>query len=115
MTHLTYLAMLLPWALLVVLGQWVIGADALRRRIRLLLLVVVPATAYLIGTDAVALSQGIWTIHRDRVVGLYLGNVPLEEGLFFLLTNLMVVQGIVLFNSPETRARARRFRHRSNP
>lgn len=106
--HLTYLGLLLPWALPVVALQWAVGHAALRRRLRLLLLTTALPTAYLVGSDAVALSQGIWAIHRDRVLGLYLGNVPVEEALFFLLTDLMVAQSLVLFNAPEMRPAVRR-------
>jgi lycopene cyclase domain-containing protein len=106
--HLTYLGLLLPWALPVVALQWVAGHAALRRRLAPLLLGTLLPTAYLVGSDAVALSQGIWTIHRDRVVGVFLGNVPIEEALFFLLTDLMVAQSVILFNAPEMRPAVRR-------
>ncbi|HEV7466509.1 MAG TPA: lycopene cyclase domain-containing protein [Candidatus Dormibacteraeota bacterium] len=106
--HLTYLGLLLPWALPVIALQWAAGHAALRRRLAPLLLGTLLPTAYLVGTDAVALSQGIWAIHRDRVVGLYAGNVPVEEALFFLLTDLMVAQSVILFNAPETRPAMRR-------
>ncbi len=106
--HLTYLGLLLPWALPVIALQWVAGHTALRRRLTPLLVGALLPTAYLIGSDAVALSQGIWAIHRDRVVGLYLGNVPVEEALFFLLTDLMVAQSVILFNAPEMRPAMRR-------
>lgn len=106
----TYLGLLLPWGLLVVAGQWVLGGRALLARWRFILEVVVPMTVYLGICDSVALRQGIWQIHRDRIVGAYVGNVPLEEIVFFLLTDLMVVQALVLFNSPEVRDRLRRRR-----
>lgn len=106
--HLTYLGLLLPWALPVITLQWAAGHTALRRRLAPLLLGTLLPTAYLVGSDAVALSQGIWAIHRDRVVGLHIGNVPVEEALFFLLTNLMVAQSVILFNAPETRPAMRR-------
>ena len=108
--HLTYLGLLLPWAIPVLAIQWGAGHAVLRRRWRTLALATLGTTAYLIGIDAVALSQGIWTIHADRIVGLKLGNVPVEEALFFLLTDLMVVQSVVLLNAPELGAVAARLR-----
>jgi lycopene cyclase domain-containing protein len=99
--HMTYLGLLLPWALPILGLQWAVGHTPLRRRVGTLLLAAVIPTAYLVGCDAVALSQGIWTIHDDRIVGVRIGNVPLEEALFFLFTDLMVVQSIILLNAPE--------------
>lgn len=110
--HLTYLGLLLPWALPVLALQWAAGHATLRRRLRRLLLAVALPTAYLVGADAVALSEGIWTVHADRVLGVRIGNVPVEEALFFLLTNLMVAQSVILLNAPEMRAAARRMLRR---
>jgi len=45
--------------------------------------------------DAIAIRAGIWSFDRARLVGWYLGPVPLEEALFYLLTALMVTQGFV--------------------
>ncbi|HEX3604696.1 MAG TPA: lycopene cyclase domain-containing protein [Candidatus Dormibacteraeota bacterium] len=106
--HLTYLGLLLPWALPVLALQWAAGHSALRRRLGPLLVATLLPTAWLIAGDAVALAQGIWTVHRDRILGVYLGNVPLEEAVFFLLTDLMVVQSVLLLNAPEMRPVARR-------
>lgn len=109
--HLTYLGLLLPWALPVLALQWAVGHAALRRRLRPLLAATLLPTAWLVASDAVALHQGIWAIHRDRILGVYLGNVPLEEAIFFLLTDLMVAQSLLLLEAPELRwvvVRARR-------
>lgn len=62
----------------------------------MLLVALVVPTAYLSCTDAVAIASGIWTLHGDRIIGLKFGNVPIEESLFFLLTNAMVVQSVIL-------------------
>jgi putative membrane protein len=108
MSHLTYLAMLLPWALPVIALQWAVGWRALRQRLRVIVVAALVTTAYLSAADAVAITQGIWTIHSERIVGARIGAVPIEEVLFFLLTNLMVIQSVVLFNAPEMHALARR-------
>ena len=94
--HWTYLAFELGWALPVLALHWVLDRRRLREHLRLLLLVAVGMTIYLSLADGVAIRAGIWTLHRDRIVGLYLGNVPIEESVFFLATNLMVAQSLVL-------------------
>lgn len=104
--------MLLPWALPVLLIQWLAGHRVLRQRLALLLVSALLPTLYLVLSDGVALREGIWHIHADRIIGVYLGNVPLEEALFFLLTDLMVVQSVILLNAPEMRGLASRLLHR---
>ena len=110
--HLTYLGLLLPWAIPVLAVQWAIGHAVLRRRWRTVAVATVITTAYLVTADAVAISQGIWSIQSDRILGPRLGGVPLEEVLFFLLTDLMVVQSVVLLNAPEMRGAIARLRPR---
>lgn len=94
--HFTYIIFELGWALPVLTAHWLLGSRQLRARWQLLLLVTVGATVYLSLADSVAIHAGIWTIHPSRILGLRLGNVPIEESVFFLVTNLMVVQSLII-------------------
>jgi lycopene beta-cyclase len=96
----TYLIFELSWALPVILLQWAVGWKTLRSRVRALALAVLLATVYLSCTDGIAISQGIWTLHASRITGIRVANVPVEEIIFFLLTNLMVVQSVLLVYRP---------------
>ena len=80
--------------------HWIVGWRRLAPRLGLMLIAALSATAYLSVADGVAIHSGIWTLHADRIVGLALDRVPIEESLFFLLTNLMVAQTIVLLWRP---------------
>jgi putative membrane protein len=51
--------------------------------------------------DALAIHLGIWSISPRYTLGVALGPLPLEEAVFFLLTNLLVVQGLALLVPPE--------------
>ena len=44
----------------------------------------------------VAIKAGIWHFDSTSLVGLWLGPVPIEEVLFYLLTAIMIVQGFVI-------------------
>jgi lycopene cyclase domain-containing protein len=94
--HATYLVLEVAWALPVLALQWLVGRRRLRQRWRTLLLAVAVATLYLACADAVAIANGIWALHANRIVGLRVGDVPIEEIIFFLLTNAMVVQSVLL-------------------
>ena len=107
--HTTYLALELAWAAPVLAIQWLAGAGALWRRRAALGAAVLAATAYLSAADAFAISDGIWTLSPARTLAFRIGPLPLEEALFFLLTNLMIVQTLVLLASPEPIARVKRF------
>ncbi len=97
MGHWTYLVFELAWALPVIVGQWVVGRDRLLAHPRVLLLGILIPTLYLCAADAFAIRVGIWHLNPELTTNLWLGGLPLEEGVFFLLTNVMVVQGILLF------------------
>jgi lycopene cyclase domain-containing protein len=102
-----YLALILVWALPPVAGQLAFGADIILARGRVLALAILAPTAWLWITDAAALGRGIWTIDPVQSTGLAWGALPLEEMAFFLMTNLMVAAGTVLFLSPESVRRVR--------
>jgi lycopene cyclase domain-containing protein len=93
-----YLGAILAWAAPVLALQWAIGGGFLWTiRRRLALLVVVPTT-YLWAVDWLAIELGIWVISPTHTIGVDPLGLPVEEMTFFLVTNLLVVQGIVLFH-----------------
>jgi len=54
-------------------------------------------TLYLWAADWVAIELGIWVISSSHTIGIGFGSLPIEEALFFLCTNVFVVQGVVLY------------------
>lgn len=108
----TYLLLLIAWAGPVLALHWAVGAPELRRRARLLAVAVVVPTIYLTAADSIAIESGIWQISERYSLGLRWRGLVVEEALFFLLTNTLVAQSIILFLSPEVRARMWRLRGR---
>lgn len=63
-------------------------------------------TVFLSAADAIAITAGTWEINPERTVNwLIFGRLPLEEFMFFLLTNILIVFGITLGLAPESRQR----------
>lgn len=93
----TYLGLILAWAAPVLAAQWGWAGAGMWRRRRLFLVAVAVPTLYLWVADAVAIALGIWTISLDLSSGLIVLGLPVEEAVFFLATNLLVVQGLMLF------------------
>jgi lycopene cyclase domain-containing protein len=105
----TYLGLELGWALLPIMIQLGFGGDILRRYGRLVLGSILGLTAYLSAADCFAIGSGTWTISPDQSLNVMLGGVlPLEEVVFFLLTNTLVTFGVVLLISQEGQARVRK-------
>jgi lycopene cyclase domain-containing protein len=101
----TYLGLELGWALPPIMLQLAVGADLLWRRRRLVGLAIFSATLYLCAADALAIGAGTWTISPARSVNLFVAGLPFEEIIFFLTTNTLIVFGITLALTPETRTR----------
>jgi lycopene cyclase domain-containing protein len=102
----TYLALELTWALPPIMLQLAFGADILWHHRRLVLLSLLPPTFYLCIADALAIGAGTWSINPGRSLNVYLvGGLPLEEFVFFTLTNSLVVFGMVLGLARESRDR----------
>jgi lycopene cyclase domain-containing protein len=92
-----YLSLELAWALPPIALQLAFGADILWHYRRLVIPAIVSATLYLCGMDALAIDSGTWTINPELTTGIVLGGVlPIEEAIFFLLTNTLLVFGLVL-------------------
>jgi lycopene cyclase domain-containing protein len=92
-----YIALELVWALPPLMLQLGVGADILRRRRLVALLAILSTTLYLSVADWLAIRAGVWTIDPGQSLGLFLGKyLPVEEFLFFLLTNTLIVFGLLL-------------------
>lgn len=96
MRQWTYLIYELAWALPVIGIQWTAAWRELWRWRRLLAASVMIATLYLGACDAFALGHGIWRVDPARVIGVYAGSLPLEEFVFYFVTNIMAAQGFVM-------------------
>ncbi|UCD42260.1 MAG: lycopene cyclase domain-containing protein, partial [Chloroflexota bacterium] len=102
----TYLSLELAWALPVIILQLAFGGDILWQQRRKVIFVILLLTVYLSAADALAIQSGVWTINPAKSLGILLGGVlPVEEFVFFLLTNVMVAFGFVLIWSPQSLAR----------
>jgi len=60
---------------------------------------IVLVAAWLTAADHLAISQGIWFFGADKHLGIYLGVVPIEEALFFLITNSLIGLALALFTN----------------
>jgi lycopene cyclase domain-containing protein len=54
-------------------------------------------TVYLCLADTLAITKNIWSITSSTRSGIEFGVLPIEEALFFALTNLFVLQGLSLW------------------
>jgi lycopene cyclase domain-containing protein len=93
---LFYAGAIIAWGGPVLALQWGVGwryLYAVRRRVAVL--VAVPVL-YLSTIDRLAIGWGLWTISPEFSTGLSVLGLPIEEGAFFLVTTLFVVQGLVL-------------------
>ena len=112
----TYLSLTLSWALIPIMFQAAFGGDILWQHRRLIALGIIPTTLYLGIADSLAIDSGTWTINPDKTVNVNLGGkLPLEEGLFFLLTNTLVALGMTLVLSNRSRERVPAFLRRYLP
>lgn len=92
-----YLGSTLLWFSPVLMLQWWVGADRLVPRIKLLGGVIGASTLYLCLIDGIAMRSNVWAISKTHTLGPAVGNVPLEEIAFFLITNVLVVGGVTLY------------------
>ncbi|WP_326491775.1 lycopene cyclase domain-containing protein [Myxococcus stipitatus] len=96
-----YLIHLLAWTLPLILFQLAVLVHHYKERSGAVLKAVLPPAfvvgLYLAVADHLAISTGIWNFGEGKHLGVYLGVVPLEEVLFFLITSVLVSLGLALF------------------
>jgi len=92
-----YMGAILSWAGPVLVLQWAVGWRQLLARWRLVVVGTAAPALYFAGADRIAIEYEIWTIAGEYTTGLTVGGLPIEEGLFFFVTTLFVVQGLVLY------------------
>lgn len=106
-----YLFHLTAWMIPIAVLQWAVGWKILQANRKAVLLPTILVGTYLILTDIVAVSLGIWYFDPDLILAGLTGNqspsfvsfalapfgVPVEEWLFFYLTSLLCAQSFILF------------------
>ncbi len=108
-----YLSILLAWALPPIMLQFGFGGDILRRYGRLVLLAIGGMTLYLSVADFLAIGSGTWEINPAQSLHwLILGVLPIEEVIFFLITNTLLTLGITLLLASESHVRFAEMRQR---
>ncbi len=93
----TYLSIILFWALPAILPQLLFGADILWHYRKLVFWGILIPGLYLSLMDIVALTDTTWSISPSQTTGvLFFGILPLEEVVFFFITNVLIVNGLTL-------------------
>jgi lycopene cyclase domain-containing protein len=105
-----YLSIIMVWALPAILPQLLFGADILWHHRKLLLLTILPLSIYLSIVDSFAIASGIWTIDPAQSTSMMIGMLPIEEAIFFLITNMLIGFGLTLILVKESPGRIREIR-----
>lgn len=103
---ITYLSIIFFWAFPAIFPQLLYGADILWHYRKLVTLgILIPGT-YLSLMDIIALTDTTWSIAKDQTTGiLFFGILPLEEVVFFFITNVLIIFGMTLLLSDIGQAR----------
>ena len=91
-----YFVHLVGWTGPLIVLQWVIGWRVFRRNLRAVFVPAVAAMGFFSACDSVAIRAGVWFFDSRQILGVWIGDLPLEEVLFFLLTSLLVTQSLLL-------------------
>ena len=103
---LDYLSLMIFWLLPPIILQLAFGIDIILKHWKLVFFCILIPSLYLSLTDMVAIFFGTWTISITNSTGiLFMGILPIEEIIFFFLTNILVVFGMTLLLSLDSRIR----------
>ncbi|KZZ99163.1 BcPHS1, phytoene synthase [Moelleriella libera RCEF 2490] len=96
----TYMGLIVVWVAPFIFLLWMLsGSFMLRLPSSSIILPVAASTLYLWVVDTLALKRGTWVIEKGTKLDVHLWpGLDIEEAVFFLLTNLLVVLGQVAFD-----------------
>ncbi|QPG95398.1 terpene cyclase [Epichloe festucae Fl1] len=96
----TYLGLILVWAGPFALLLWGLSGYMIQRLpLSTTLLPIVLPTLYLWVVDTIALRRGTWVIASGTKLGIHVWRgLEVEEAIFFLATNTLIVFGLVAFD-----------------
>jgi lycopene beta-cyclase len=101
-----YLGLELGRALPPIMLQLIVGADILWRHRWATASAIGISWLYLSFADALAIRSGTWTINPEMSLPIFIGGVlPIEEAIFFLVTNVLLVFGLTLVLDQESEER----------
>jgi lycopene beta-cyclase len=95
-----YMGLILAWASPVVGLLWLFMGPFLAQHRKVLLTGILVPTLYLWVADGIAIAQEIWLISPVYTVGFNPLGLPIEEAIFFLITNVLSAMGVLLFAIP---------------
>jgi lycopene cyclase domain-containing protein len=110
-----YFTAIVGWFGPLIAVQWAVGGDRLVAWWRLRLVGVALPTAYLWIADRIAIGAGAWWINPDQTLPVRPFGLPVEEALFFLVTNLVLVNGLVLALDEQMWTRAQQWARVRHP
>ncbi|MEM1042078.1 MAG: lycopene cyclase domain-containing protein [Bacteroidota bacterium] len=96
-TRTLYMGLILAWAGPVLAGMAWLSAPVFWRHRRAWIVGIAVPTVYLWIADRFAISNGIWDISNTYSLDFDPLGLPIEEAVFFLVTNILVVQGLLMF------------------
>ena len=94
---LSYLIYELVFAGGAILIEWVFHGWFLWSRVKTILRIVIFFVLYLLITDNVALSLGIWAHDRSKILNIWILGIPLEEVTFSILVAVAVSSAVLIF------------------
>jgi lycopene beta-cyclase len=92
-----YMGLILSWACPILLVLWAYAGDHISEFAKPTIIAVVVPTLYLWVADRIAIGLGIWDISALYSFNWRPLGLPIEEAVFFLVTNTLVVIGVQLF------------------
>jgi lycopene cyclase domain-containing protein len=94
----TYLGSMLMWFGLPLALQCAWGADQLVTHLRAIVPAIAIPSSLLCYVDTLAVGSGTWYFDASALTGIHVGSLPIEEVVFFVLTNTLIVVGLTLWH-----------------
>lgn len=88
---------------------WIKNFRFLKKNIKIIWLTAIIALAYQLVTDPFAERWNAWFFSKDRILGIWVFNFPIENMLFFILISIAISSAVLTFIYYQRKGRFNRF------
>ena len=92
MERWSYMIHLFGWAGPIILLQWLIAGKVFRRNELAITVPTLLAGTFFSAADFFAIKSELWAFDPDKILGIKVGVIPIEEILFFYVISLLIAQ-----------------------
>lgn len=108
----SYLTYMLIFTIIPIVIIWIKELDYLKKNVKIIAIIAGIAIVYQLITDPFAEIWKTWFFTKEKILGVWLINFPIENTIFFILVSIAVSSAVLAFINYEKSGRLAKRMHK---